>query len=137
MVFSCIIFYLIKDDITARMLFYARNYFNLGLSTTMGILYKSIFLVLASFITIALLVLVPSKKYPVISTVGKNTMAVYLLHGFIVRIIERMEIIYPSNLLNVVISFIMSIIIVMVLSTNIVSNIVNYPLKKITGLMEK
>ena len=63
--------------------------------------------------TFALFRLVPTKRIKIISIVGQNTMPVYLLHGFIARLVTHYHILRFEPAINELLAVIMAIIIVL------------------------
>lgn len=54
--------------------------------------------------------IVPNKKLPVITAIGQNTLPIYLLHGFVILIIQENDLLHYSTVVNLVISIILSFI---------------------------
>lgn len=77
-------------------------------------LFKTILSLFSLSIIILLLNFISKKKLPIISDIGKSTLIVYLLHGFIIKTIHnKLKIFVFSDLINILISFILSIVIVL------------------------
>lgn len=55
--------------------------------------------------------IIPSKKLPIITTIGQNTLPIYLLHGFIILIIQENNLLHYSTYKNLLISIPLSFII--------------------------
>lgn len=83
-----------------------------------------IIIILLNLMMISLLLkFIPNKKIKGISNIGKNTMIVYLLHGFIIRYLYAIKIFKYSDLINTLLAIIISVLIVscMVLIKRILS----------------
>lgn len=79
--------YLIKTKVNKKILYSALCYVEAKGSVTD----RAVFLLTAFGWIFLLERIVPNKKLPVLSTLGQNTMPVYLLHGFAVRLAEKYE----------------------------------------------
>lgn len=51
-----------------------------------------------------LLAVMPGKKLPILSTIGKNTLPVFLFHGFAARLLQKMKIFQYSQLGNLLLA---------------------------------
>ena len=58
---------------------------------------------------------IPDKKLPIISTLGQNTIAVFLLHGFIVKLVKKHEIFIYTEIQNLLLALLLTVIILCIL----------------------
>ncbi len=73
------------DVISKKMLYGSYSYEDAGYN----IWIKLLILVFASVWTAVFMLMAPDKKIPMLSEIGKDTMPVFLLHGFIVKLIDK------------------------------------------------
>lgn len=78
---------------------------------------------------IFLLAAIPEKKIPFISTIGQRTIAVFLLHGFIVKALEKTKILNDYSLNNIALAFLIAIAITTLLAA--------IPVKEISGRLKQ
>lgn len=57
--------------------------------------------------------LISNKEIPIISKLGQNTMAIYLFHGFIIRLSSKFEIFHYSIAVNLVLSCVIAFVIIL------------------------
>lgn len=67
---------------------------------------------------LALLTLVPDRHIPGISAVGRGTLPIYLLHGFVVRTMAKFQVFHFSYPVNVLIGFCTALAIVAALGNS-------------------
>lgn len=77
-----------RSAITARMLYGSYPYASLGYSALVRLGSMAAALAWVAFLMLAVKPLL-SRKCPVITAIGQNTLSVYLLHGFVVRAIPH------------------------------------------------
>lgn len=78
--------------------------------------YIKLFLLLLGFAWIAfLLFIIPNKKIPLLSVLGQNTLSVFLLHGFLVRLAKKHKIFCYSEAENLLYAVILSVTIICLL----------------------
>ena len=76
--------FILAGELSSRKLFWGTESFNGGMYTW----YTRILAWMIAFLWIWILIVwVPTKRLPVIETVGKNTLSVYLLHSIIILIL--------------------------------------------------
>lgn len=97
-------------EITKNVLYGAYSYekaqYNAGIK---------LFLLFLGFAWIAFLLhVIPRKKIPFISVLGQNTLAIFLLHGFIVRLAKKYQLFCFTELENVIYAVFFSIIIIFI-----------------------
>ena len=72
------------------------------------------FLLLCALAWIAILLSVaPKKKIPLISCLGQNTLAVFLLHGFVIKLVKKYELFVYSQPANLLLAIILSLLIIL------------------------
>ncbi|MGL5021320.1 MAG: acyltransferase family protein [Mycoplasmatales bacterium] len=69
-------------ELGPKILYFADNYNELGMTFTMGITVRSLLLLYAAMLCISVIILTPSKK-KIYSYIGKHTIGIFLLHGII------------------------------------------------------
>ena len=89
--------------------------FDNGYTDISGLPIRFIVELLGLLWTFVLFRLVPTKRIKVISIIGQNTMPVYLLHGFIARLVTHYHILHFEPAINEIFAVIMAIIIVLAL----------------------
>jgi fucose 4-O-acetylase-like acetyltransferase len=68
---------------------------------------------------------VSDKRIPFITTLGQRTVAVYLLHGFVVKLLEKSMILKEYKLINIIFAFLISVVLTAVLAAIPVNKIFN------------
>jgi fucose 4-O-acetylase-like acetyltransferase len=121
-VFAFIGFYYFPN-INYQWLFGSKSYSALGEDSLQGLIIRLFFYFLSSLMIYCFFACVPKRQY-FFTRFGKNTLYVYLLHGFIVRIfrVSSLQEIFntpKSYFLIVVLSFLLT----MILSTRIVTSL--------------
>ena len=76
------------------------------------------------------LLVIPNKKFPVISNIGKSSMQIFLLHGFLILIIREFNL-FSNSLHPIFDQLIITLLIIIVLSQNIIKkmtkHLIEYP----------
>ena len=105
---------------------YARSHY--------GIPFRGVHLCVAFICIFILFRVIPDKKIPLLSSLGKNTLSVYLLHGFIIKLMDKYQVIkYIQNLPGLIETFALALIAVVLgflLSRKIIVAAVNVVLGK-------
>lgn len=81
-------------------------------------------LLFGTMILSGIFILIPNHKLKGLGYIGRNTMPIYLLHGFVVRWIDHCKIVYFLKI-DVGLSIIFALILVIILSSAPVLNIMN------------
>ncbi|MCQ2087569.1 MAG: acyltransferase family protein [Bacilli bacterium] len=90
-------------------------------SSTNGSIWIRLLLYIVSLSWITLLCLIiPNKRIPFISVIGQDTMLIYLLHGFIVKYLETLNLFKFNQAVNILISLALSIGIVVLFGNKFV-----------------
>lgn len=85
-----------------------------------------LFLLVVAYVWIVFLIQnVPNKELPIISRIGQNTFAVYILHGFLVKIIGYNNLLHYSVWINLILSLAISVLITILLGNKWVTRILN------------
>ncbi len=102
-------YYVISSpDITKNVLYGSYSYEKANYNA-----YIKLFLLLLGFAWIAfLLILIPSRKIPLLSVLGQHTLPVFLLHGFLVRLAKKHKIFCYTETENLLFAIILSITII-------------------------
>lgn len=115
-----IVWILYQDIISKEMLFGSYSYENAGFTVYIRLL---IMLIATGFIMLFLFA-IPNKKVWILSSIGSNTMPVFLLHGFVVKYIgSNTELIGGSINFEKVLA--LSIVVVVLLGNKFVNKIFN------------
>lgn len=93
--------------ITKKILYGSYSYEQAGYNPLIKAL-----LLLIGFAWITFLIsTIPDKKLPIISTLGQNTIAIFLLHGFIVKLVKKYELFIHTEIQNLLSALLLTIII--------------------------
>lgn len=110
-----------KNIITHIMLYGSTNYQTAGYSPKI----KIIIYAMAFAWVIGLVFIMPDIKIPFVTIFGKGTLSVYLLHGFIIKLIQTK--IFPSGLvITQGKAFVLSVLMVVILGNPLVSRVFNF-----------
>lgn len=120
-----LIYVFYNKSITRFMLFASASYVEADYDPLIKIMITS----MAFCVIFTLVLCFKNRKIPIVSTCGKNTLAIFLLHGFVLRIIKKFEVLKYSHNINMVLSFIITIAIILLLGNDFVSGL----FKKITA----
>lgn len=121
-ILTCVIFvfsyYLIRNaDITRQILYGSYTYSDLNYSPII-----KIFLLCFGLIwTVYLLLIVSDKKIPFITSLGQHTFAVFLLHGFIVKLCKKYAIFHYTEEKNFLLTLILTALIVVTFGNRFVA----------------
>ena len=77
---------LLHPELTGEMLYGAYNYAALGYGVVEKLLF---FLTACAWIALLLQLPLPDRPLPLLTDIGQNTLPVYLLHGFVVRLVGQ------------------------------------------------
>ena len=88
------------------------RFFGLFVMTTLP---RSLFIKDLGRFVVFLLFVIPRKKVPFLSVLGQNTLAIFLLHGFIVRLAKKYQIFCYSEAENILFAVILSLSIIALL----------------------
>ena len=92
--------YFVKEKIPSNAFYCSRSYKITGT----GPIVRGGMLICSWLWILLLLIVVPNKKIPIISNMGKDTMKAYLFHGFVKMFIEHFHILHYSESINVFLS---------------------------------
>lgn len=110
-----------KANISNAMMYQSLNYVSAG-----GFVYQRAFLLAGYFLwTILFFGIVPRKEIRYLTSIGQNTMPIFLLHAFIVLILRKMNPFVFHPAINLILCGLMTIVIVSILSTPAAKKIVN------------
>lgn len=110
-----------KNIITHIMLYGSTNYQTAGYSPKI----KIIIYAMAFAWVIGLVFIMPDIKIPFVTIFGKGTLSVYLLHGFIIKLIQTE--IFPNGLvITQGKAFVLSVLMVVILGNPLVSRVFNF-----------
>jgi len=98
-----ILFY--KRDFSANVFYQSMPYS----ATATGVKLRIAFYVCSVAWILLLFLLVPDRRIPFISELGRNTMSVYLLHGFVKLMIQKYGVLHYSERMNVIMAIIISL----------------------------
>ena len=105
------VFVLSCDAITPNVLFGASSYAAAGY----GPLLKGALLLVATAFIALLLLATPNRRIPFVTAVGAGTLSIYILHGFIVRALSITGLFCFSEVDNLVLALLLSVVMVLAL----------------------
>lgn len=104
-------FYILYMHVPVVLLYGRESYGSCGSSIIeRGIVLMTAFAWIELFCT-----LVPERRIPIISDYGQRTMPIYLLHGFVIRLLGKYEVFHFSTAVNLLILFVIAIVSVLAL----------------------
>lgn len=112
---------MVNDSIHVKWFFGTLPYQSIGYEDWYSGVYRLIGYVFSVVVGICILSLTPTKKLPIISNLGKNTLYVFILHGFIIKYLEHIEYYrYFTSTIDKLILMGIGLMITIFLSTNLV-----------------
>lgn len=117
-----------------QMLFLRNSYHECKLSITEGLIARTAIYLFALAIIFALIALMPRKQTK-LTTIGKNTMTVYVLHLFLLPHIKDLDLFGSSGWDYIIFSFIFSVIITLLFSAPPVAKAYDFIMGKIENLI--
>jgi fucose 4-O-acetylase-like acetyltransferase len=121
---ACFIFFFRGDYSNAFALFYAdRGYANMDLSDLTGCLYRLIWYLAAMAMVLALMCLMPQKRYT-LTYIGERTLAIYIVHRILRDIFRNLglyEILPADDLMQVIVCVLIAFAVVLVTSIKPIS----------------
>ncbi len=93
--------------ITKKILYASYSYAQAGYNP----LIKALLLLIGFAWIVFLFSTIPDKKLPIISTLGQKTIAIFLLHGFIVKLVKKHEIFIYTEIQNLLLALLLTAII--------------------------
>ena len=119
-------FYIINNSgITKQVLYGSYSYEKAGYNP----LIKAIILVCGFAWIIFLLSAIPEKKIPFVSLLGQNTLPIFLLHGFVVKLAKEYDIFALSEIGNLLLAITLSLVIILLLGNPWVALLFRRPTK--------
>ena len=119
-------FYIMNNSgITKQVLYGSYSYEKAGYNP----LIKAIILVCGFAWIIFLLSAVPEKKIPFVSLLGQNTLSIFLLHGFVVKLANEYDIFAFSETGNLLLAITLSLVIILLLGNPWVALLFRRPTK--------
>ena len=94
------IIYIINSPIRYKVLYGSYSYE----AMTYGPEIKFLLTVFAACWIILLMYVIPNKKLPVISLIGKNTFSVFILHGFLIKLADKYNLFQYSEIQNLLLA---------------------------------
>jgi fucose 4-O-acetylase-like acetyltransferase len=120
---AAFIFYSIFPDISYQWLFGSKSYHALETPAVIGMFVRLGLYLLSTIMVLSFLAIVPKSKI-FFTNLGKNTLYVYLLHGFFIRIFRESNAPqYFSNTENLFLLAIISLILTLLLSSRFIAAI--------------
>lgn len=117
-------FYIMRG-ITKQVLYGSYSYEKAGYNP----LIKAIILVCGFAWIVFLLSAVPNKKIPFVSLLGKNTLPIFLLHGFLIKLAQKYELFTFSEIQNLLLAFTLSFVIICLFGNPWVAKLFHRPTK--------
>lgn len=119
-------FYIMNNSgITKQVLYGSYSYEKAGYNP----LIKAILLVCGFAWIIFLLSAIPDKKMPFVSLLGQNTLPIFLLHGFVVKLANEYDIFALSEIGNLLLAITLSLVIILLLGNPWVALLFRRPTK--------
>lgn len=112
------IVYLWKVKLAPAVLYGSFSYANAGYSPN-----QKFFLLVIGCGGIMSIALIPNKKIPFLSEIGKNTFPIFCLHGFVVRLLGRMSLFTHSEVVNLAVAGILAVGMMAAFGNKIVSGL--------------
>ena len=111
--------------IPVKMYEYIQSYSSTDVSNMHGILMRTVMMSISFVIIICLINLAPAKKLRIASC-GRNSLIIYLVHIFPIRLLGDLGILNFNNyLLNIAVSIVMSVVLCFVLSRQFITSAYN------------
>ena len=82
-----VLIFVLRFDISSSWLYHSYDYIRSG----SNIWHRSAILLVASVIILSLFCIVPDKNYGFLTRLGQNTMPIFLLHGFVIKILGLID----------------------------------------------
>lgn len=114
------IFYYVFPDINYEWLFGSKPYSALDTSAMIGMLVRLGLYVLSTIMVLSFLAFVPKNKY-FFTNLGKNTLYVYLLHGFFIRFFRESSILNQTE--NLWLLLAIAVVLTFLLSSKLITTI--------------
>lgn len=115
-----ILWYLVcKFNVSPAALYGSYSYMASGSSAKIRVLIG----LCAVLVIIILLTVVPNKKLFLLSSIGQNTMPIYLFHGFLQRLISKYSVFHYSQMTNLFIAIAMTFLILIFLGNRFIGKI--------------
>ncbi len=119
-------FYIINNnDITKQVLYGSYSYEKAGYHP----LIKAILLICGFAWIVFLLSAVPNKRIPFISLFGQNTLPIFLLHGFLIKLAQKYEVFTFSGIQNLLLAFALSLVIICLFGNPWIAKLFHKPTK--------
>lgn len=109
----------IRENIPTSLLYGSRGYAACGSSPIARVL---VMIIAINWINLLMSIL-PNIQIPIVSTLGKNTMPVFILHAFVIELLGKINFFHFNQIANLVLAFIMSIFIFALLGNKFVVNL--------------
>lgn len=107
-----------KTKLAPAVLYGSFSYANAGYSPV-----QKLFLLVIGYGGIMSIALIPNKKIPLLSEIGKNTFPIFCLHGFVIRILGKMRLFTHSELGNLAVAGILAVGLMIAFGNRIVSGL--------------
>lgn len=106
----------LKLDYT--VLYGSYSYANAGYSPAL-----KLFLLIVGYGGIMSIALIPNRRIPYLSEIGKNTFPIFCLHGFVIRLLDKMNVFTHSEVVNLAVAGILAIGMIVAFGNRIVSDL--------------
>lgn len=109
-------------DINRMMLYGSYSYYRSSCTPV-----KKLFLLFIGFAWCMILpVVIPEKKIAVVSAVGANTLPVYLLHGFVVKLVQSSRIFSYSSFVELSLAVLLTLLVTALFGNSLFSRFFSY-----------
>ena len=108
--------YIIKAAVPAGLLYGSNSY----AACKSTILARAIAMITAAAWIVLIKRVVPKKEIPIISALGQNTLPVFLIHGFVMRLAKYYHIFHYSQKLNFLLACILALVLILALGNKYV-----------------
>lgn len=121
----CSLYVVNNTDITKQVLYGSYSYEKAGFNPLI-----KMFLLVCGFAWILfLLSAIPNKKIPFVSLLGQNTLSIFLLHGFLIKLAKKYEVFAFLEIQNLLLAIILSLVIICLFGNPWIANLFHRPTK--------
>lgn len=120
------IVYILKNPIHHKVLYGSYSY----VSGDYNPIIKFLLLIFSICWIVILKKVIPNKKIPCVSTIGKNTFSIYIVHGFVVKLAQKYDIYKYNEFQNIMLAILITIVILILFGNDCVCRVIKCNLFK-------